>query len=70
MPQEEVSLVEGILVVGVGPRTIFDDSNLFEWVCYPGVFDVIFVTTLSVIPAVPLGFGVVSIESVKFGWGI
>ena len=43
---------------------------MFEWVCYPRVFNVVFVATLSIIPAIPLGFGIVSVKAVKFGWGV
>ena len=54
-----------LLVVG--------DGDGFKWVCYPRIFclrrgvgvKLVFVADVAVIPAIPLGFGIVSVESVK-----
>ena len=54
-----------LLVVG--------DGDGFKWICYPRIFclrrgvgvTLVFVADVAIIPAIPLGFGIVSVESVK-----
>ena len=52
---------------------VVDDGNGFKLVCYPQIFclrrgvgvKLVFVADVTVVPAVPLGFGIVPVESVK-----
>ena len=74
-PQEDWKA--GMLYI-VGCLLVVDYSDGFKWVCYPRVFHLrrgvgvklVFVEDVTVIPAVSLGFGVVSVESVKLSWGV
>ena len=59
---------------GVGcSLLVVDDGDGFKWVCYPRIFclrrrvgvELVFVVDVAVIPAIPLRFGIVSMESVK-----
>ena len=62
-----------VLLVVVCPWAVceVDGGDLFEWVCYPRIFFcIVFVATDAVVLVIPLGFGVVSMETVKFGWGV
>ena len=62
-----------MLLVVVCPWAVceVDGGDLFKWDCYPRIFFcVVFVAVDAVVPVTPLGFSVVSVESVKFGWGI
>ena len=59
------------LLVVVFPLVILDCGDLFVWVGYPRVvLDIVLVATNSVVPVAPLGFCVISVETVKFWCGI
>ena len=66
--------LEGRHGYGVGCfLLVVDNGDNFKWVCYPRIFclrrgvgvKLVFVANVTVIPAVPLGFSIVSVESGK-----